>query len=379
MSKRIIVLGAGMVGRAIARDLASQATVISVDRDPNALEELKKQGLETRLADLSNTQEVARVVESADLVVGAVPGFMGFQTLKTVIEAGKPVVDISFFPEDAFELDALARSRGVIAIVDAGVAPGMSNLILGYHNREMQIQSASCFVGGLPVQRTWPFAYKAPFSPIDVVEEYTRPARLKINGKIVVKPALSEPEFLEFDEIGTLEAFNTDGLRSLLTTLEIPNMSEKTLRYPGHREYMQLFSSAGFFGTEPVDIDGQGVIPIELTSRLLLKEWKLAPNENEFTVMRIILEGAQNSIPVRIQYDLLDRYDSATQTSSMARTTGYACTAMVNLVLQGLYTETGIHPPEHVGAQDGCCEAVLEYLQQRNIQYRKSPAEGQHA
>ena len=123
----------------------------------------------------------------------------------------------------------------VTAIVDFGVAPGIPNLLLGYHQNTMKIDVYKCYVGGLPKKRTMPFQYKAPFSPVDVIEEYTRPARYVVNGEIVVKEALSEPEFLEFDEIGTLEAFNTDGLRSLLFTNDIPNKIEKTLRYPDER------------------------------------------------------------------------------------------------------------------------------------------------
>src|SRR5690606_27700002 len=104
-------------------------------------------------------------------VVGAVPGFMGFQTARTVIEAGKNMVDISFFPEDPFDLDQLAHEKKVTIVVDCGVAPGMGNIILGYHHAQMKVSRYECLVGGLPVTREWPWEYKAVFSPIDVIEE----------------------------------------------------------------------------------------------------------------------------------------------------------------------------------------------------------------
>src|SRR6185503_12264879 len=145
------------------------------------------------------------------------------------------VVDISFFPEDALLLDKLAKQKEVTAITDCGVAPGLSNLIIGRYNEEMKIDSFECYVGGLPKERIPPFQYKAPFSPVDVIQEYIRPARLVENGKLVIKPAMSDKEILHFDEAGDLEGFNTDGLRSLVTTMKhIPDMKEKTLRYPGH-------------------------------------------------------------------------------------------------------------------------------------------------
>lgn len=364
MSKRVVVLGAGMVGQAIIRDLHGQVQVKAVDRDPAALSALNSEGVETVQADLSNAREVTRAISDADLVIGAVPGFMGFSTLETVIRTSTPVVDISFFPEDAMQLDDLAREMRVPVIVDAGVAPGMSNFLIGFHHHKHGLKRARCCVGGLPVERRWPFAYKAPFSPIDVIEEYTRPARLKEQGRIVERPALTEPEMLHFDGIGSLEAFNTDGLRTLLN-LDIPDMSEKTLRYPGHREQMLMLKDGGFFDSAPVDVNGVSISPLEFTSRLLLRSWKLDSEEDEFTVMRITLESEKH----RWRYNLHDRRDPATKTSSMARTTGYACTAMAQLMIDNTFNEPGIHPPEHLGAHPGAYDRVLEYLKERGVNY----------
>src|SRR5690606_17875129 len=152
-------------------------------------------------------------------VVGAVPGFMGFGVAQAVVQAGKNMVDISFFPEDPFLLDEEARREQVTLVTDCGVAPGMGNILLGYHNKQMKVLRYECLVGGLPVARTWPWEYKAVFSPIDVIEEYVRPARYVQNGAIVVREALSDPELIDFEGIGTLESWNSDGLRTLIQTM----------------------------------------------------------------------------------------------------------------------------------------------------------------
>lgn len=370
---KIVVLGAGMVGSAMALDLAKKHSVLAVDVNEENLQILKQYpNIQTIIADLSQAENIREVITDADLVVGAVPGFMGFQTTKTVIEAGKNIVDISFFPEDCLELDELAKERSVIAIVDCGVAPGMGNVILGHHNATMEVESYECYVGGLPFKRTWPFQYKAPFSPIDVIEEYIRPARYLKDGKIVTLPVLSEPEFLEFDEIGTLEAFNTDGLRSLLQTVKIPNMIEKTMRFPGHLDYMKMLREAGFFGEEEIDVKGTKIRPIDLTAILLLKKWKLAQNEPEFTVMKILVAGKESGKPICYQYDLFARYDENTGISSMARTTGYSATAAVDLVLNGEFQRIGISPPEFIGAENGCLDKMLKYQEERGVVYRIS-------
>jgi len=369
--KKVIVLGAGMVGRAMAIDMAKDYEVYSADINTDALHRLEKHGVRTIHADLTSKELITSLIEDKDLVIGAVPGFMGFETLKTVIEAGKPASDISFFDEDPFLLDELAKSKGVTAVMDVGVAPGMDNIILGYHNRRMQVTDFICLVGGLPAARLWPYEYKAPFSPIDVIEEYTRPARFVQEGKVIVKEALTDPELIDFAGIGTLEAFNSDGLRSLIRTMpHIPNMIERTLRYPGHIALMKVLRETGFFSKDFIDVKGTHIRPIDLTAKLLFPKWKLGDEENEFTVMRVIVGGVENGVAVTYTYDLLDRYDPQTKTSSMARTTGYTCTAAARLILEGAYTRKGISTPEFLGEEEAHFRFILDHLQSRHVEYR---------
>ncbi len=370
--KKVIVLGAGMVGAAIARDLCDYYHVTSVDiRAENLLKLKNVNSLETLEADLSDTEKVKKLVADYDLVIGAVPGFMGFQTLRAVIEAGKNIVDISFFEEDPFELDELAKKHNVVAVMDCGVAPGMSNMILGYHNAQMEVEAFECFVGGLPVIRTWPYEYKAPFSPIDVIEEYIRPAKIVVDGKIQIKPALSDPDLVDFEDIGSLESFNTDGLRTLLKTMNIPEMKEKTLRYPGHIDKMKVLRETGFFSKEPIHVNGVDISPLDFTTRLLFPYWKLEEEEPEFTVMKIKITGREQGENREYGYFLLDRFDEKTKTSSMARTTGYPCTAVARLVLENRFDTVGINPPEFVGVDNACFGFVIEYLKARDVIFRQ--------
>jgi len=368
----IAVLGAGMVGRAIALDLANDYTVTSFDLSEPNLGELKKRNASIKIvtANLSLFGEYKNLLQPFDLVVTAVPGFLGYKTLEAVINTGKNVVDISFFPEDVLQLDKLAKEKNVTVITDCGVAPGVSNFIIGRYNEEIKVTSFECYVGGLPKERKPPFQYKAPFSPIDVIEEYIRPARLVEGGSIVTKPALSEREMMQFDEVGELEAFNTDGLRSLIFTMKnIPDMKEKTLRYPGHIDLIIALKQAGFFETTPLRINGTNISPLEFTSKLLINEWKLSPEEEEFTIMKVIVKGEKDGKKKTIEYNLLDRYDKATKTSSMSRTTGYTCTAAVNLITKNLFTEKGVFPPELVGKHKNCFDFVLNYLKERNVNW----------
>ncbi len=378
MSK-IIVLGCGMVGSAIALDLSKKHAVSIADFSENSLQkiQIKNKEIKTFLLDVTNISELKKAIHDFDLVVCAVPGFLGFQTLKSCIEAKKNVVDISFFPENALELHPLAMDNGVTAIVDCGVAPGMDNFILGYENEKNELSHFECLVGGLPKVKKWPFAYKAPFSPIDVIEEYTRPARYVENGHLVTKDALSDIEHVEFDGVGTLESFNSDGLRSIIYTMShIPNMKEKTLRYPGHAEYISVLKSSGFFDTKKINYQGIQLSPIEFTSKILFNEWKLNDDDEEMTIMRITLQGKDKQGNKKtIVYNVHDTYCVETKTASMSRTTGYTASAAAHLLLEGLFDKKGIYPPELVGKYEKCFQYVLNYLSERGVYYHRHESE----
>lgn len=366
----IVVLGGGRVGSAIVRDLVAEDDfdVLVVDLDPVRVERMTEFGADGVVADLSQGATVSKAVRDADLVVGAVPGFMGYRTVERVLQEGRPIVDISFFPEDAFGLEELAEKAGVPCLFDCGVAPGLSNLVLG--RMEAHLDSTSsfhCLVGGLPVERTWPWEYKAPFSPGDVIQEYVRPARLREAGQDITRPALSDVELVHFPGLGSLEAFNTDGLRSLLKTSDTPNMVEKTMRYPGHAVRMRILREAGFFSDEEIQAASGSVRPRDVTEALLFSAWNFDEGEPDLTVMRIVVEGEKDGKHLRHTYNLLDYYNPDTETMSMARTTGYTCTALVNVVARGLWSQPGLAPPEIVGRNADCFDAVVKHLEERGV------------
>jgi saccharopine dehydrogenase-like NADP-dependent oxidoreductase len=373
---KIVIFGGGLVGGPMAVDLADDENfeVTVADIDAGTLERMgdAHPRIATVRADLSDADTVTQLAREHDTVLSAVPGFLGYRTLRAVIEAGRDVVDIAFFPENPFDLDALAKARDVRAIVDCGVAPGMSNLLVGHVDANLdRTETVLIYVGGLPEVRVWPFEYKAVFSPLDVIEEYTRPARYVENGRPVVREALSDPELLHFPGIGSLEAFNSDGLRTLAGTIDAPNMKEKTLRYPGHIEKMALLREMGMFGKDPVEVAGVKIRPIDFTSALLFPCWKREPEEVDITVMKVVVEGEKDGEHVRTVYDLLDRYDPVTRTHSMARTTGYPATMAVRMLASGLYDRKGISPPEYVGRNDAATAFILAGLEARGLVFER--------
>lgn len=375
---KVVVLGAGLVGVPMAADLAADKKfdVTVTDINQASLDRIVAGNIKKVQKDLSDPEKVKDLVKDYDIVLNAVPGFMGFRTLKAVVEAGKNITDIAFFPEDPFELDKLAKEKNVVLLTDFGVAPGMSNVLIGYADHLLdETTNALIYVGGLPKVREWPYEYKAVFSPVDVIEEYTRPARYVENGVLVTRTALTDPELHDFPGIGTLQSFNSDGLRSLAFTIKCPNMKEKTLRYPGHIDIMAVLRETGFFSKEEIEINGTRIKPLDFTAKLLFPKWKLKEGEEDITVMRVIIEGISKAKKLRYQYDLFDEYNPKTKTHSMARTTGYTATMGVRMIAEGLYKNAGVSVPEFVGCKPECVKFLLKGLAERGVVYKETIAE----
>ena len=377
MTTNAVVFGAGMVGSVIAEDLEKSGFAVSiVDRCRNALARVSERSngeIAIQQADCNDQAVLAKLASQADIVFGALPSWLGLQALETVIKTGKSYCDISFMAEDPRKWDALAKELGVTCVVDFGVAPGMSHLLCAHAAHLLDsCERLEIVVGGLPVEREWPFEYKAPWSPRDVIEEYIRPARLVEHGNVITREALSECTLINLPGVGTLEAFNSDGLRTLCDTLEVPFMRERTLRYPGHAELMRSLRAAGFFSEEPIQIDDKKVRPIDMTSKILIESWKYAHGEADLTVMQVEAEGKLGDEQVRLCWDLLDYYDSQADQSSMARTTAFPAAAMGRMIADKTIELPGVHPPETFGSNNAIVNRLLAELEARNVRFIKS-------
>jgi len=252
--------------------------------------------------------------------------------------------------------------------VDCGVAPGLSNLLCGRAEHECDaLERLLILVGGLPKRRVWPFEYRVVFSAVDVIEEYLRPARWVEHGAVVVKPALTDVEPVDLPRVGTVEAFNTDGLRSLAQTLHAPFMKEKTLRWPGHVERMRMLRETGFLSQEPLEVGGTRVRPYDVTTKLLFDAWRLGEGEADLTVMRVEAVGTVGGARRRWAWDLYDEADPVSGFHSMARTTGFPCAAVARMLARGELRRPGVQPPERLAGDDRFFERMMEELRARGV------------
>ena len=374
---RFLLLGCGLVGYAIAYDLIKSEIVselVILDKSENRLRSvIRKLGsnkVSYIIGDASDTNTLLNIMKDADIVIGALPGLLGFNAVKTSIEAGVSIVDISYMPENPLILDLFAKQRNVLVIPDAGLAPGLSNLLVGHAVSFLDIvDRIRILVGGLPQRRISPLEHCTTWSVYDLIEEYTRPARIIRNGRITEVQALTGLEKVYFKDVGELEAFYTDGLRTLLYTIKARDMEEKTLRYPGHVEKIRLLIDLGFFGSETIEIRGATITPKEFSIKVLEKKL-ICKDEKDLVVMRVIVKGKKEDENVEIVYDLIDYYDEKESLTAMSRTTGFTASVVSQLVAQGYIKGKGVVPLELLGQNHGIFSAILRELEKRGIRIK---------
>ena len=381
---KVLVIGCGHIGSVSAEDFAESMSSVEVAvADKNgarAKEVAEKIGINNVSwiqLDVLNHSELVNTLGSFDLIMGFLPGSLGYRLVEACIDAGKNLVDVSYMPEDPLRLNDRAAEAGVTVIPDCGLAPGISNVLVGHALEKLdKIYDIHIMVGGLPEKPTPPLDYVITWSPENLIDEYSRKTRIVKNGKTVEVEALSGLEEVEFPNVGMLEAFYTDGLRTLLHTVKnVDNMWEKTLRYPGHAEKIGLLKALGFFDEEPISVDYVSVSPRKLTVKLF--ERKLRRQEiRDIVAMKVEVSGVKNNKKVRHVYHMLDRYDENQGITAMARTTAYPASIIAQLILKKAVNEKGVVPLERLSMNEEFFSAFLNELENRRVKIIEEEALG---
>ena len=378
---RILVLGCGNIGSVIATDLAESmpsTDIVIADKRRSKAEKvaalIQKRNVAGIQLDACNYRELVDNMKMFDVVVGALPGDIGYQSVKAAIDANVDLVDVSYMPENPLTLNKDATKAGVTIIPDCGVAPGISNVFIGHAISKLDnVESVHVMVGGLPEESVPPLGYTLTWSTEGLIDEYTRKAKIVENGEVKEVEALTGLEEVEFPGAGKLEAFYTDGLRTLLhTTKDVKTMWEKTLRYPGHVEKIRLLKALGFFDERPIEVENVCLSPRKITVKLF--EAKLRrPEIKDILAMKVEISGMKEGLKKRYIYHLLDRYDEKRGVTAMARTTAYPASILTQLTVQEIIEERGVVPLEKLCVEEENFNKILAELEKRHIKIVESP------
>jgi len=376
---KVLVVGCGNIGSVAAEDLAKNMTpavdVTVADRDEKRAEAVAQKvntsNIDSVRLDVSDNVRLMKDLGRCDVVMGFLPGTLGYRLMQACIEAQRDMVDVSYMAENPMSLNEKAVEAGITIIPDCGLAPGISNLLVGHTVKELDtIHLVGMMVGGLPEKPVPPLEYVVTWSPESLIDEYTRKARIIIKGKMAEVEALTGTESVDFPNVGKLEAFFTDGLRTLMYTVEADEMWEKTLRYPGHADKIRLLQALGFFDEKKIDIDGLTLSPRRLAAKLLGKTLS-KPEIRDFVALKVVVSGVKDGLKKRQEYLMLDRYDKERHVTAMARTTAYPASIAAQLLLKGEVSEEGVIPPEKLGMDDRIFKMFLGELKNRRIEITK--------
>ena len=343
----ILVLGGGAQGAVIARDLARSmpdARVTVADLASPSLPTLSNLGWIE--ADLADRTSIARLLAGYDLGVGALPSRFGYGAMQAAVDAKRNLVDVSFVAEDTLALDGPARVAGVTIVPDCGLAPGLSHLLVGRMLAEWGTpEEVLILVGGVAQDFSRPYGYVVTWSLDDLLEEYRRPARIRRDGQAAEVPVFSGLERVAIDGVGEMEAFYSDGLRTLLDTVpHVRDMGEKTLRWPGHVE-----------AVKPLVAEGR-----------LIEEFRrrcVAKPPRDLVALSVRVRWKDE----RREALLVDHYDPETGMTAMSRTTALTTSVVAQLAARGGLAEKGVQPLERVARDAKAYRFVIEAMGRRGI------------
>lgn len=352
---KVLVLGAGNIGKAVAWDLRDEFDVYVGDFSEERL--MAVSGFAgTIKVNASNFEELVRTIKDFELIVGALPGRLGYQTVRAAIEAGVDLVDVSFMPENPLELRDEAEKAQVTVIFDAGFAPGLSHMLMGRIWNELDdMNEGYVYVGGLPKEPRPPLYYRITWSPKDLIEEYTRPARVIRDGYVTQVDPFERIESVAVGDF-KFEAFLSDGLRSLLESVRAEKLEEWTLRWPGHLEKMKVLRELGFFKEEHVEETLEVITPL------------MAYESPDFSIMQVFGRGTMDGEPKEIGYLLYDEEKDGL--TSMARVTGFTAAIVARLVAEQNCI-FGVIPPEILGMRIDTFTRITEELAERGIKLER--------
>jgi saccharopine dehydrogenase-like NADP-dependent oxidoreductase len=294
--------------------------------------------------------------------------------MKACVEKKKNLIDLSFMAEDLFIFQKVAFEAGVKIIPDCGIAPGLSNMLIGKASSQLDhIQDAIIYVGGLPQKPKPPLNYKVTWCVEDLFEEYTRKAKIIRNGKTVEVDALKGLEEVEFKGFGKFEGFYTDSVRTLHHTIKANNMWEKTLRYPGHVKNIELIKKMGLLNKEK--LKSINISPWEFMCKFWEENMSFF-QDKDVLLMRVKVSGKKGSSEILHNYEVIDYFDEQRKITAMGRTTAYTAFAVIKLLTENKINNRGIIPPEILGMDKKLFHEIRCTLKKRNLEIKEKIENG---
>lgn len=360
---RVLVLGAGMQGSAAIRDMAKSSQVseiVAADQDitriHNLVAELGTPKIDSKRIDAKDHGQLVELMkDDFDVAACLLPARFNFPVAKAAIEARVDMVDVSY-PGGISKLDSAAKQAGVAILPGCGLDPGIDLVLYGYGTSLLdKIYEIHSYCGGIPQKEyaAEPLKYKISWSWEDAITTYTRKARILKKGRVVEVDNIFEGHVkrMQFPEpVGEAECFLNGDATVYAETLGLKHARELTrwtVRWPGHCELWSKLVKMKMLSDQPIQMaDGIEITPRQFMIKHLAPQLQYKKGERDLVVLRVEFLGEKEEEKTRLVFDLVDLYDQETGVSAMARTTGYTCSIVTQMVGTGQIKEKGVLAPE---------------------------------
>jgi len=374
---KVVVLGAGLMGKEAVRDLVKSVDVTKVylaDLNLRQAEDFAEQLMSDKLdllqLDATNDLQLQEVMALGDVVINALFYTFNEKVARIAVDIGVHSIDLGGHIGGATDavlgLAEKAATKGVTIIPDLGVAPGMINILTGYGAGKLdKVESIKLYVGGIPVKPEPPLNYNVVFSLEGVFDHYTDPSHVIRDGQLLEVPSLSEVEAIHFDEFGELEAFHTSGGTSTLTKTfpDVQTLEYKTIRYKGHAEKFQLLVDLGLLSRDTEVTIGDKHVKVRDVMREQLSPQLRLGDKSDAVLLRVIVSGEAHGMPATYEYNLVTKKDLSVNETAMARATANTISIVAQMIGNGTITKRGVHPPENIVPGD----LYIEEMKKRGV------------
>lgn len=348
----IVLGGQGMQGRAIVHYLleATDDNIVVMDLNTKNIENSSR----VKCVDCNISNVIDKLGSPSDVVINCLPTEFNFDVACACARQRLHLVDlggVTSVVREQFKLDREMEERGLTMIPDCGLAPGIiSSVAAKLIDEGENLQSIKIYCGGLPKFPELPLSYIEVFYLGGVIKEYSGIAQELKSGKIVNYPTLTGLEKIFVPSLGILEAARTSGgISTSVDELSIQNLSYKTLRYPGHWNYIKknILSQQN-----PLEVLRNMVKPV-------------SADNPDIVVLIFKLEYHDGSEEI---VDYYWEYDYDNNISAMAQATGYTAAAIATLINDG-FVRSGV-----VGMHEIDADKIIERADEVDgEQYISSP------
>ena len=335
------VLGSGRQGVAAAYDLAKNGNankVILIDINI----ELAKSGsvkinklLNTNIVkfdsvDVLNEKAIIKILEDIDVFISAVPYHLNLKLTQIAIKANSSMVDLGGHIENVKEqlkFSKEAKQKNITIVPDCGMGPGMnvSMALLGMEQLE-KTSEVRIWDGGLPQNPLPPWNYNLFFHINGLTNEYDGSAYFLKNKKINRVKCFENIEIINLKDfkIPFEAAVTSGGLSTMPWTFEnqLDILENKTLRYPGHWEWMKAYRELGLFEENKINFRGFEIVPREFYHHLLKPKLDKGIIE-DVCLMKVECIGYLNGIKTKNIIECVEYFDKDTGFSAMEKWTGW--------------------------------------------------------